>query len=202
MFTRLVKAFATLPRWQQIAILAAALLLIAAGLYFLIRWNAWAGWIATGLVIAALLIVGIPIGYQLYTLHKFQKYFSKHEGTLNMLAPLLQSGRTQEALLRFEGVMKNAPENAYFTYMRAVFLQRAGKLPEALDAAERAMTLIKSDPLLPAILQQTGGQYGQPGTLEEFRGQLQDLQQSLKPRVDQMRQRREKAISQRKKKSR
>jgi 4-hydroxy-L-threonine phosphate dehydrogenase PdxA len=46
---------------------------------------------------------------------------------LRQLPALMQSGHMQEALARFESVMKEAPDSAYIYYMRAYFLQAAGK---------------------------------------------------------------------------
>ena len=191
-----------LPRPVLIALIVIAVLAVVVGLVFLTRWNPLVGWIVTGVIVAAIIIIAATAGPPMYRLYKFQKYFKQHEAQLNMLPSLMQTGRTQEALVRFEGVMKQAPDNAYVFYMRAFFLQAAGKLPEAMSAANKAMSLVSRDPYLSLILQQMGGQMGQPTTVEGFKEQLEDLRRQLEPRVQQMRDRREKAISKRKKKSR
>jgi len=191
-----------LPRWLLItlaAILAAALIV---GLIFLIRADPLVGWIVTGVILAAIAVIAIVTVPQIYKLYRFQKYFKQHEKDLQMLPGLMQSGHVQDALMRFEGVMKHAPDNAYIYYMRAFFLQSAGKLPEAMSAANKALSLVDRDPSLAMILQQAGGQFGQPTTVEGFKTQLQDLRRTLEPRLNQMRDRREKAVAKRKKKSR
>ena len=191
-----------IPRPLLYALIALAVIAVVTGLVFLIRWNPLVGWIVTGLIVAALIVVGVTTGPPLYRLYKFQQYFKEHESQLNMLPSLMQTGRVQEALVRFEGVMKEAPDNAYVYYMRAFFLQSAGKLPEALSAANKAKNLVNGDPYLALILQQMGGQMGQPTTVEGFKDQLDELRHTLEPRVQQMRERREKAVTKRKKKSR
>ncbi len=193
---------ARLPRWLLITLIALAVLVVVGLLVWLIRSHPLIGWIITGILLAAILVFLAVTGPPLYRLYKFQKYFKAHESQLSSLPNLMSTGRVQEATMRFEGVMKNAPENAYVYYMRAFFLQAAGKLPEAMSATQKAITLIGRDPFLPMILQQMGGQMGQPTTVEGFRAQLEDLQRSLQPRVSQMRERREKAVEKRKKKSR
>jgi len=191
-----------IPRPILIALIALAVIVVVGGLVWLIHVNPMVGWIVTGVILAALIIVAVTTGPPLYKLYKFQQYFKQHETELNMLPSLMQTGRTQEALVRFEGVMKQAPDNAYVFYMRAFFLQAAGKLPEAMSAANKAMSLVGRDPYLSLILQQMGGQMGQPTTVDGFKEQLENLRQQLEPRVQQMRERREKAINKRKKKSR
>jgi tetratricopeptide (TPR) repeat protein len=191
-----------LPRWLAVTLIALFVIAVVVGLVFLIRYNPLIGWIAAGVVIAAVAVVAITTLPALFRLYRFQKYFKKHEKDLNMLPGLMQSGHVQDALIRFEGVMKNAPENAYIYYMRAFFLQSAGKLPEAMSAANKALSLVGRDPFLAMILQQSGGQFGQPTTVEGFKEQLEDLRRSLEPRLNQMRDRREKAVAKRKKKSR
>jgi len=193
---------APLPRWLLITLAALAVIVLGAGLFFLFRWSALGGYIVAGVLVAILVILGVTLGPHLYKLYKFNKYFKQHEDQLKLLPNLLAANRTQEAVMRFEGVMKEAPENAYMLYFRAIFLQRAGKLSEAMNAANRALVLAKSDPMLPAMLQEMKGQYGQPSTVEEFKEQLEQLRSTLEPRVTQMRQRREKAVEKRKKKSR
>lgn len=191
-----------LPRWAIITLIVLAVAALATGIFFLFRWSPRAGWIATGLLIAAIILIAVTTVPQLYKLYKFQKYFKQHENSLNMLPSLMQSGRVQEAMVRFEGVMKDAPENAYIFYLRAYFLQAGGKHAEALSAANKAMKLVDKDPFLPTLLQQQGGQMGQPTTVEGFKEQLRTLQQTLEPRVNQMRDRRKQAVEKRKKKSR
>jgi len=195
--------FARLPAWVKIALLALAVVAVGFGIYLLFtRVNPIVGWIVLGVLIAAIAAIAITTVPQLYRLYRFQKYFKKHEKDLNMLPSLMQSGHVQDALVRFEGVMKHAPENAYIYYMRAFFLQSAGKLPEAMSAANKALSLVNRDPFLAMMLQQTGGQFGQPTTVQAFKEQLEDLRRGLEPRLNQMRDRREKAVAKRKKKSR
>lgn len=195
--------FARLPAWVKISLLVLALLVIGGAIYLLFtRVSVIAGWIVLGVLIAAIVVIAITTVPPLYRLYRFQKYFKQHEKELNMLPSLMQSGHVQDALVRFEGVMKHAPDNAYIYYMRAFFLHSAGKLPEAMSAANKALSLAPKDPFLPMMLQQAGGQFGQPTTVEEFKQQLEDLRRSLEPRLHQMRTRREQAQAKRKKKSR
>jgi tetratricopeptide (TPR) repeat protein len=194
-----------LPRWLLITLVSVALLVLIGVLWWLINAGGTqriVGWVLLGLLLVALIVIASVVAPPLVRLYRFSKYFKKHEDQLRLLPTLLQSGRIQEALIRFEGVMKHAPENAYLYYMRANFLQAAGKLPEALAAANKAMTLVTRDPFLAMILQQMGGQMGQPTTVDEFKEQLELLRRSLEPRVFQMRERRDKAVTKRKKKSR
>ena len=191
-----------LPRWALITLLALLVIGLAVGIYFLFRWSPLAGWIATGVLIAVIALFAATTVPQLYRLYKFNKYFKQHESALNMLPGLMSTGRVQEAMVRFEGVMKNAPDNAYMLYMRAFFLKAAGQLPEAMSAANKALSLVDRDPSLPIILQQQAGQMGQPTTIDGFKEQLNELRGSLEPRVNQMRERRHKAAEKRKKKSR
>ncbi|MHB9106738.1 MAG: tetratricopeptide repeat protein [Armatimonadota bacterium] len=188
---------------MKITLLALLLIVIGIGIYILFtQVSAIAGWIVLGVLIAAIAIVAITTVPPLYKLYRFQKYFKQHEKDLNMLPGLMQSGHVQDALTRFEGVMKHAPDNAYIYYLRAFFLQSAGKLPEAMSAANKALSLVNRDPFLPMLLQQSGGQLGQPTTVEGFKEQLEDLRRTLEPRLNQMRTRREQAVAKRKKKSR
>lgn len=196
-----------LPRWLGITLLVLLVVLVlGAAVYGIVRlvlWNSLWGGVGAGLLLAILALLAYFVARPLWKLYKFQQYFSKHEAQLQLLPSLMQSGRTQEAMMRFEGVMKGAPEDsAYIFYMRAFFLQAAGRLPEAMSAATKALNLANTDPFLPMILQQMGGQMGQPSTLDEFKTQVQNLCNTLEPRVSQMRQRREKATEKRKKKSR
>ena len=179
-----------------------AVLVLVGLIIFLYHVNVLAGSIVTGLLVVLLAGIGLTVGPQLYKLYKFQKYFKGHEDTLKLLGTLMAAGRTQEAVMRMEDLMKNAPENAYTQFMRAMFLNSAQKFPEAMSAASRALTLAKNDPMLPAMLQEMKGQPGLPGSIDEFNTQMEELRSSLEPRVNQMRQRREKAQAQRKKKSR
>jgi len=195
------------PRWLIITAIAAVVIILVgadvlffrSGLrFFGISW----GWIFLGFLIALIAIIAASVLPTFLKLYKFNKYFKEHESQLHGLPNLMQSGRTQEALSRFESVMKEAPDSAYIFYTRAFFLQAAGKLPEALSSARKALALAPKDPMLLPTLQQAGGQMGQPTTLEGFKQQLEELCRSLEPRVTQMRERREKAVSKRKKKSR
>ncbi len=191
------------PRWLLITLVVLAVAVLTIGIVLLLRSQyPYLGWALLALVIAALVIIGATTIPQLIKLYRFQKYFKQHEAQLQTLPSLMQSGRTQEALSRFEGVMKHAPENAYLIYLRAFFLQAAGKLPEALGSANKALAMADKDPFLPTMLQQMGGQMGQPSTVPEFKAQLEEMRESLEPRVQQMRVRREKAVAKRKKKSR
>ena len=190
------------PRWLIITLIAVAVAAVAAGLFFLFRFDKLSGFIVAGLLAVAIGIFAVVTVPPLYKLNKFQKYLKKNEAQLNMLPSLMQSGRVQEAVTRFEAVMKHAPENAYIYYMRAFFLNTAGKQPEAMSAATKALALAGKDPFLPMILQQAGGQMGQPATVKEFKEQLEELRDKLEPRLQQMRDRREKAATKRKKKSR
>ncbi|MHB9132585.1 MAG: tetratricopeptide repeat protein [Armatimonadota bacterium] len=191
-----------LPRWLIITLIAVLVVGIAIGIFFAFRYSTTLGWIISGVLLAIIAIFAAVTIPPLYKLYKFQKYFKQHEATLGQLPTLMQSGRTQEALMRFEGVMKQAPDNAFLTYMQAFFLQSAGELPRAMSAANKALAMAKKDPSLPMMLQQMAGQYGQPTTVEGFIEQLEDLKAKLEPRVSQMRERKEKAVSRRKKKSR
>jgi predicted Zn-dependent protease len=194
-----------LPRWLLITLIAIAVVVVVTGLVIMIHAGhtvGLIGWIITGVLIVLLVLFVSYSAPQLIKLYKFQKYFKAHEAQLKQLPSLMQTGRTQEALMRFEGVMKHAPDNAYLLFMRASFLKAGGKLPEAMASANKALALVDKDPFLPQMLQQVGGQMGQPTTVAEFKEQLQDLRHALEPRVTQMRDRHEKAVSQRKKKSR
>jgi tetratricopeptide (TPR) repeat protein len=193
-----------LSRPWAIALIALAVLLIAGLItwFFLMGWTL-AAWIVLGLIIA--LVVGLfaAFGPPLIRWYKFQKSFKKYEKQFQQLPSLMMAGRTPQALMLFEELMKDAPESAYFYYLRAMFTERAGKLPEALAAVNKAITLSRSDPLLPAILQEYSTQMpGQPATVEEFRRQLDELKASLEPRVNAVRQRKAQAAVKRKKKSR
>ena len=195
-----------LPRWLLITLLALAVVVLVTGLVLMIRssiyWVHLTGFILSGVLIVLLVLFVSFSAPQLIKLYKFQKYFKQHEAQLKLLPSLMQTGRTQEALMRFEGVMKHAPDNAYLYYMRASFLKAGGKLPEAMAAANKALSLIDKDPFLPQMLQQVGGQMGQPTTVAEFREQLEELRRTLTPRVSQMRERHDKAVEKRKRKSR
>ncbi|HEX2949154.1 MAG TPA: tetratricopeptide repeat protein [Armatimonadota bacterium] len=195
-----------LPRWLLIVLIAVAVAALVTGLVFMSRsdiaWVHWTGLILSGVLLALFIIFVVVSGPQLLKLYRFQKYFKAHEAQLRLLPTLMQTGRTQEAMMRFEGVMKHAPDNAYLYYMKAFFLKAAGKLPEAMVATNKALSLVGRDPYLQVMLQQIGGQMGQPTTIDEFKTQLEDLRHSLEPRVSQMRERHDKAVSKRKKKSR
>lgn len=195
-----------LPRWLLFTLIGIVLTLLVSGIVILTLsgtyWVRLTGWIIGGLLIGLVVVLASTVGPQLYKLYKFNKYFKTQEAQLRMLPTLMQTGRTQEALARFGEVMKHAPDNAYLQYMHAFFLNTGGKPQEALSAANKALTMVDRDPFLPAMLQQMGGQMGQPTTVADFKSQLYELKESLEPRVNQMRERREKAVSKRKKKSR
>jgi predicted Zn-dependent protease len=191
-----------IPRWLLITLIVLVAAGIVTGLVFLFRnenLRLW-GWILTGLLVALIAVFAAVTLPPLLRLYRFQKYFKQHEKQLNLLPGLMQSGRTQEAQMLFDGVMKHAPDNAYLYYMQAFFMQATGKLPQAMTAANKALALVDRDPFLAMMLQQVGGQMGQPTTVDGFREQLEDLRDSLQPRVSQMRERREKAIKKREKK--
>ncbi|MEI7832625.1 MAG: tetratricopeptide repeat protein [bacterium] len=195
-----------LPRWLIITLTALAV----AVLLGLISWGGYAlikTWQIIGLGIFLVIIVGLGIfiwiGIKpLIQYYKFNKYYQSQESQLKNLPGLLQAGRTTEALARFEGVMKHAPDSAYIYFMRANFLQSAGKLPEALTAANKALALSATDPILASMLKEAGGQMGQPSTVTEFKAQLNELIATIEPKVTAIRMRREKARREKKKKSR
>ncbi len=189
-------------RPKAIAIAAGVVLLIAAAIAGLFIWSPLAGWIGVGVIVVVLAILAIVYLPPVFRWMRFQKTFKKFEGQLQQLPTLMMAGRTQQALLLFEEAMKEAPENAYTYYLRARFNERAGKLPEALAAANKALSLAGSDPFLPVILQQVGGQAGQPATVAEFRRQTEEMRGALEPRVNMVRQQKERAKKDRKKKSR
>jgi tetratricopeptide (TPR) repeat protein len=143
---------------------------------------------------------------ELLRYRKFNQYYKQHEASLQKLPTLMQSGRMGEAVTRFEEAMKEAPDNAYFLYMRAFFLQAAQRYPESISAANKALAMAEKDPMLPSMLkeakQQAGGQMDLPETVTEFRTKLEELKRALEPRVMQMRARREAAKAKHKKKSR
>ncbi len=144
-------------RWLIIAAIVAVVAVIVLGdvLLFHAGWKVpginvnW-GWFLLGLILMVLVVVIVSIAPQLYKIYRFQKYFKAHEKQLQGLPALMQSGHTQEALLRFESVIKDAPESAYLFYMRAFFMQSAGKIPEALFSANKALALASKDTALAA----------------------------------------------------
>ena len=196
-----------MQRWLIIALIVAVVVVLALIDVLLFRsgWKlfgtSW-GWVFLGLIVALLIVVIVIVGPQLLKLYRFQKHFKEHEKQLLTLPSLMKSGHTQEAITRFERMMKDAPDSAFLHYTRAFYMQAAGKYPEALHSANKALSLVSSDPLLLPQLQQNGGQMGQPTTVEGFKEQLEELRRTLEPRVRQMRERREKAVKDRKKKSR
>ena len=195
-----------MQRWYIIALIVAAVAVIAlldvllfhSGSLFGISW----GWLFLGLIVGVLAVAAAIVAPQLIKLYRFQKHFKEHEKQLQTLPSLMQSGHTQEAIARFEHMMKDAPDSAFLHYTRAFYMQAAGRSAEALQSANKALALAAKDPLLLPQLQQNGGQMGQPTTIEGFKEKLEDLRRSLEPRVRQMRERREKAVKERKKKSR
>lgn len=197
---------ARMPRWLLITLIALAVLLIVTALVFMIVFgNTVVQWIGIGITIILVVLltaIGIILGPQLYKAYKFQKVFKAHEAQMRLLPGLMQAGRTQEALMHFDNLMKQAPDNAYLFFMHAQFLRAGGKLPEAMTATKKALAMAERDPMLQMTLQQVGGQMGQPTSVKEFKEQALEMQRSLEPRVTQMRERHEKAVSKRKKKSR
>jgi tetratricopeptide (TPR) repeat protein len=194
-----------LPRWLLFTLLGLLLVIIVTGLVVMIHSGGvlwYIGWGISALLVIVLIVLISVSAPQLIKLYKFQKYFKAHEEQLKTLPSLLQTGRTQEAMMRFEGMMKHAPDNAYLYYMQAFMLKAGGKLNEALVATDKALALASNDPYLKTMLQQAGGQMGQPTTVDEFKQSLTELRRTLEPRVNSMRERHEKAVAKRKKKSR
>lgn len=193
-----------LPRWLLITLFVLLVVVLVGGLIALSvnESTRTVGLVASGVVVAVLIIMAIAVGPQLYRMYRFSKHLKAHEDQLNALPSLMQAGRTQEALARFDNVMKDAPDNAYIMYMKIHFLEAAGKWSEALTAANKALDLAGKDASLQMTLQQMGGQMGQPTTVEGFKAQVRAKIDELKPRVTEIRQRREKAAKERKKKSR
>jgi hypothetical protein len=189
-------------RPKVILITALVVLAIAATIWALFTLHPIAGWVVVGLIVVVLAVLGIMYLPPLFRWLRFQKTFKKYEGQLSQLPNLMMAGRTQQADLLFEEATKEAPESAYFYYMRAMFKKQAGKMPEALSAVNKAISMISTDAFLPVILQQAAGQPGQPGTVSEFRRMAEQLRDDLEPRVNAMRQVKEKAKKDRKKKSR
>jgi hypothetical protein len=198
--------FQKLPRWGQITLLALGALivlgLLGLGVYAMSAWlHIW------GLLISLAILGGL--GAVLYVslkpllkYYQFSKKAPQHEALMRQLPGLLQAGRTQEAIARFDDVMNDAPENAYFFYLRAYFFRGVQKQSEALSAAKKALTLMKSDALLAEMIKQGAAQPGAPGSTQEFRENLEQLIDDIEPRLHASRQRREKARADRKKKSR
>lgn len=195
-----------LPRWLIITLISLVVAVVIGGSILMVvlgsGWVAWAGWVIIGIIVLAVILFSIYGLPQLIKLYRFQKYYKANEANIKNLGNMVQSGRAAGALQQFDGVMKHAPDSAYMLYMHALLLQSAGKHIEALSAANKAIDLISKDPMLPAQLKEMAGQMGQPTTVEEFRQQVEDLRRSLEPRVSQMRERHQKAVSKRKKKSR
>lgn len=198
-----------LQRWGSLALIVAAVAILALGDVLLFRsgWKlfgvSW-GWLFLGLIVAVLAVAIAIVAPQLIKLYRFQKHLKKHEQQLLTLPSLMKAGHTEEAMARFERMMqdKDAQDSAFLHYMRAFYMQSVGKNAEALHSANKALSLATSDPLLLPQLQQNGGQMGQPTTIAGFKEQLEDLRRTLEPRVRQMRERRERAAKERKKKSR
>ena len=197
-----------MPRWLMLTLLILAVVIVIGGLVLMsisrTPWLHIVGLSLSGLLVALIIILVATQGPQLLKMYRFQRHFKGGggEAMIRSLPTLLEAGRTQEAMMRFDQAMKDAPDMAYMFYMRAMLARGAGKLPEAMAAANKALSLIPNDPTLASSLQQAGGQMGQPRTVDEFRTQLEELRRSLAPRVSAMRERHDKAVSKRKKKSR
>lgn len=191
-----------ISRTKVILITIGVVLLIVAAIFGLFRLSTLAGWIVVGIIVVVLGVLAYMYLPPLFQWMRFQKKFKKYEGQMGQMSNMLMANRTQQADLLFEEVTKDAPESAYFYYMRAMFKSRAGKLPEALAAVNKAIAMIKTDAFLPVILQQAGNQPGQPSTVSEFRRMAEELKDDLEPRVTSVRQQKEKAKKDRKKKSR
>jgi hypothetical protein len=199
-------------RWKAIAIVAGVVVLVVliiVGLFKIgsttlpfglppIHW----GWLFVLLLIGVLSFLAykfVPMFVQYY---KFNKYYKANEEALKNLPRMLQNQRSAGAVMQFDNLMQNAPDSAYIYYMKAFFYQSSGRLGEALSSARKALAMADKDMLLPMILQQSGGQMGQPTTLSEFKASLTEMCAVLEPKVSDTRQRREKAVEKRKKKSR
>ncbi len=197
-------------RWKAIAIVAGVVVLLVAitiGLFKIPTVNLGPINISFGIV-WVLIIIGVlsflaykfvPMFVQYY---KFNKYYKANEEALKNLPRMLQNQRSAGAVMQFDNLMQNAPDSAYIYYMKAFFYQSSGRLGEALSSARKALAMADKDMLLPMILQQSGGQMGQPTTLSEFKASLTEMCAVLEPKVSDTRQRREKAVEKRKKKSR
>ena len=195
-----------LPRWLLISIIVAAVVIVVGGAILLVvlgqGWVELVGWIILGILLVAVIVFSIYGLPQLIKLYRFQKYYKANEANIKNLGNMVQSGRTSGALMQFDDVMKHAPDSAYMFYMRALLLQSTGKHIEAIASANKALAMIGKDPMLAAQLKELSGQMGQPSTVEEFRVKVEELKSTLEPRVTQMRERHQKAVSKRKKKSR
>ena len=195
-----------LPRWLLISLIVIAVGAIVTGLVFLIRsevtWMYWTGLILAFLIVAIIIAVATTLGPQLFKLYKFQKKLNTEESSFRSLEGLLQQGKVHEATLRFNHLMKDAPDNAYLFYMKAMFMRQAGQTLEAYDAAKNALKFANTDQSLTASLQQVGGQMGQPTTVAEFKTQVKAIIAELEPKIKEMKAKKEKAVQKRKKKSR
>ena len=195
-----------LPRWLLISIIVVALGALITGLVFLISsevtWMQWTGLILSGVLVIAIVVLATTIGPQLIKLYKFQKKMNAEDGNLRGLEGLLMQGKVHEATLRFNRLMKDAPDSAYLYYMKAMFMKQTGNNLEAYDAAKNALKFSSTDASLQASLQQTGGQMGQPTTVTEFKAQLKEIIAELEPKIKLQQAKKEKAVQKRKKKSR
>ena len=205
-----------LPRWLLILILVVVLGALITGIVFLIgsptQWMHFTG-IALAIVLGGTIIglayMTLP---QLIKLYKFNKKMSANEDDLRALGGLLQQqgdlfmpgsgSKVHEATVKFNRLMKDAPDNAYFYYMRAAFMMRAGNNQDAYDAAKSALKLASTDSSLSVLLQQAEGQVGQPTTVAEFKTQMKEMIAELEPKIRQQQAKKEKAVQKRKKKSR
>lgn len=197
-------------RWKAISIVAGVVLLLVIITILLYKIPTFMlgpltvsiGWIWIALIIALLSVLAykfVPMFVQYY---KFNKYYKANEEALKNLPRMLQNQRSAGAVMQFDNLMQNAPDSAYIYYMKAFFYQTSGKYGEALSSARKALAMADKDMLLEMILQQSGGQMGQPTTKIEFKDQLTSMCAMLEPKVSDNRQRREKAVEKRKKKSR
>ncbi|MEI6519398.1 MAG: hypothetical protein WCO98_05080 [bacterium] len=197
-------------RWKAIAIVAGVVLLlvlITIGLFsigdrhigpLVINW----GWFFVLILVGILSFLAIKFVPMFVQYYKFNKYYKANEEALKNLPRMLQNQRSAGAVMQFDNLMQNAPDSAYIYYMKAFFYQTSGKFGEALSSARKALAMADKDMLLEMILQQSGGQMGQPTTKIEFKEQLTTMCATLEPKVSDNRQRREKAVEKRKKKSR
>ncbi len=197
-------------RWKAISIVAGVVVLLVIITLLLFRippfkigpvdLSAGGIWVFILLgIISFLAIKFVPMFVQYF---KFNKYYKANEEALKNLPRMLQNQRSAGAVMQFDNLMQNAPDSAYIYYMKAFFYQTSGKFGEALSSARKALAMADKDMLLPMILQQSGGQMGQPTTLSEFKEQLTGMCAMLEPKVSDTRLRREKAVEKRKKKSR
>jgi len=199
-----------LPRWLLITLISVGLGGIITGLVFMIRssivWVNWTGLILIMLLVALAIVLATYIVPQLRKAHQMKKFIENMpdpEATSRSLESLAQQGKAHEATLRFNQMMKDAPDNAYLYYMKAMFMRNVGNTVEAYEAAKSALSLTSdNDPSLSAMIQESASQPGMPSTVSEFRAQLKSIISDLEPKIKEINARKEKAVQKRKRKSR